>query len=181
MMNKNVRIPLWLCEFHGEEASVFSLLATYATGTILGLYAYLSASVPEGWRTWLICGLAIDIGGGVVANMSKSTTIYYAARPKLRWFFILLHLIHPFLLGLVYGESWILVVGATTLLFTATVNYLHGRENQRIVAGSLTLINFVIIYSLLENKLLLLLLTCYSVKLIVAFAIRWNDTTAALS
>ena len=174
-MNKNISIPRWLQEFHGEKASLLSLTATYVAGSAVGLFVYLSAEGLEGWQMALGVGLALDIGGGVVANFSASTTRYYLTRPRFRWIFITLHLAHPLLLWILFDNQWILVIGATTLLFTGITNRVAAEDNQRVVAASLVLTNLLFIYYLFSNEVLLLLLTCYSLKLIVAFAVRWND------
>lgn len=179
---KNVKIPLWLQEFHGEEVPLPTLIITYVVGIIVSLYAYFTGDFSDNWQIWLVCGLALDIGAGVIANLSSSTTLYYIARPKFRWTFITLHVVHPLLLWIVYPDKlWILLIGLITLMCTAVVNSLKEANFQRIIAGSLVIINLILACTFLNDMLLSILLICYSLKLILAFAVRWKVSASTIS
>jgi hypothetical protein len=138
-MQTKIKIPKLLQELHGEETSVFSILLVYITGLTFGLfYIIYCPDFHIGFYRWLLAFLAIDIGGGAVANMTQSTSEYYAKRPNTRWVFIIIHIIHPLILWIIFSKmNGILFGGATTLIFTSIVNLISGSSNQRIVSSTL--------------------------------------------
>lgn len=175
-MTEQIRIPVWLREFHGESASLSSLVTTYVAGASLGLYCYvLSENSLVGWQGYLLLILAVDIGGGAVANMSDSTSAFYSTRPKLRWVFIALHSIHPLLIWLIFPtEMSILAVGATVLAFTSMVNIIREKEAQRIIAALFMVIILIAIYLASLDNIISILLIVYAIKLVLGFAVRWT-------
>jgi hypothetical protein len=176
-MFRKIKIPKFLQELHGDEASIFSIVLVYVTGIIFGIFCFsISKDFHQDYYRWLLAGIALDIGGGVVANMSQGTSDYYAKRPKTRWIFILIHIIHPILLWIIFSNmNKILIIGATTLVFTAIVNAITGASNQRIVSGTLFIFNLMLLFIFKVDILPLLLLTAFSMKLIVGFGVRWNE------
>jgi hypothetical protein len=180
-MFRKIQIPKFLQELHGEEASVFSIVLVYLTGIIFGIFCFsVCQDLQNNLYRWLLSVIALDIGGGVVANMSQGTTDYYAKRPKVRWVFIFIHIIHPFLLWIVFPNMiGILIVGATTLIFTAIVNGIPGVSNQRIVSATLFIFNLMLLIIFKVDILPLMLLSVFSLKMIVSFGVRWNEITQA--
>jgi hypothetical protein len=175
-MYRIIRIPKLLQDLHGKEASIFSIVLVYFTGIIFGVFFFfLSKDFHSVFHRWLLAVIACDMGGGVVANMSQSTSDYYAKRPKTRWIFIFLHIIHPLLLWIVFPETnGILIIGGTTIIFTSIVNIITKETTQRIIAGSLIVINLMLLILCKIEIMPLILLTVFSLKLIVGFAVRWN-------
>jgi hypothetical protein len=176
-MFRKIKIPKFLQKLHGEEASIFSLVLVYVTGIVFGIFCFsFSQDLHNYLYRWLLTIIALDIGGGVVANMTQGTSDYYAKRPKLRWFFIFIHSIHPVLLWIIFPKmTGILIVGATTLIFTAIVNAISGVSNQRIVSGGLFVFNLMLLNIFKVDILPLILLSVFSMKLIVGFGVRWNE------
>jgi hypothetical protein len=172
-----IKIPMFLQELHGEETSLLSIVMTYLTGIVFGMFMYVySEDLSVYWHKILLAILGLDIGGGVVANMSHNTSSYYAQRPKARWVFIVLHMLHPLLLWMVYpARTEILVLGATILIFTSIVNVISKETVQRLMAGVFLVLTFMLFLFFKMDHLLLILLAIYSIKLIMGFAVRWNS------
>jgi hypothetical protein len=175
-MQAKIRIPKFLKELHGEETSVFSILLVYLTGLTFGLfYIIYSPDFHIEFYRWILALLAVDIGGGVVANMTQSTSEYYAKRPKMRWIFIIIHIIHPIILWIIFSKmNGILFVGGTTIIFTSIVNLISGLSNQRIVSSTFFVINLMLLFVFKVDILPLILLTVFSMKLIMCFGVRWS-------
>lgn len=102
---------LWPSFLLGNEPRFFDVVATIGVAAATGLVAFLWSG-----SAWL--GLvAADVGGGVIANATESTSGWYAARP--RWvhvLFVVLHFAHVALGALWGGGSLFWVAG----LFCAT-------------------------------------------------------------
>lgn len=175
-MNRILKIPKFLHELHGEEASLLSVLLVYATGIAFALFCIVMCRpVVQGYQTWILALMALDIGGGVVSNFSPGTSAYYAKRPTRRWIFIAVHIIHPLLLWVIFSHMHgILVVGAAILVFTAIVNAVSGIPNQRMIAACLFVTTLVLINLLVTGLLPLLFLSVFALKLIIGFGVRWN-------
>jgi hypothetical protein len=55
----------------------------------------------------IVFTIALDLGGGVVANATRSTNDWYCSRPLwLRFVFLALHLIQPLLMALTMNLPW---------------------------------------------------------------------------
>lgn len=173
-MTRIVRIPKTLQEVHGEEASVISLIMVYLASVLLGTTLFLlTPDLHPSWHRWLLAIIALDIGGGVVANMTTGTSEYYRKRPKLRPIFIMVHVIHPLLLWLIFpGQMAIPVVGAATLIFTAIVNKIPEVSNQRMAGALFTVTNLILLLWLKAEAIPTILMTLFSLKLITGFAVR---------
>jgi len=102
------------------------------------MVAGLPASALPTWRLGLAALLAFDIGAGCVANFTRSTSDYYAARPSLRWVFLAVH-VHVPALAWALGQSLTLAgaVWAFTIVSGSLVNLWAGRPTQRFVGGLL--------------------------------------------
>ena len=179
MAQNRYSIPKVLHEFHGKQATLYDLLATYGAGTIAaGTVLFLLPTTTELWHQILLAVLALDIGGGVVANFTQSTTRYHWHRPRLRLLFIVpFHLIHPVLLMMVFPNLTFPIAcnGMYIIAAALGINGIAGYKEQRIVAplllvGALAL-NAV---SFSEGGVASLLLTLFGFKLIVAYAVRWR-------
>ena len=177
-MPMKIKISGFLQELHGEETTVFSIFLVYFTGIALGLFFFFHGpEFQSGLHRWLLAGIAADLGGGVVANMTQSTSEYYAKRPKTRWIFIFIHIIHPVLLWIIFPKmTGILFIGGTTLIFASIVNATSGLSNQRIVSAALLVFNLMLLLIFNLDLMALILLAVFSMKLIVGFAVRWTGT-----
>lgn len=178
-LDKKITIPTILHEFHGYEATYFDLLITYLGGilsTLAILYFTTGYHFPI-WKLAITAMLGLDLSGGVIANFTKGTSMYYAANPRMRILFISLHPIQPIVLLWIFPlfGSEILVVVAIILLSMTVINGIKSYERQRVFASFLTMLALVLIVSLdISSIPLSILLLLLAVKLILAFAVRWK-------
>ncbi|MEL6538631.1 MAG: hypothetical protein AAFQ98_24645 [Bacteroidota bacterium] len=178
-LHKKIDIPVFLHELHGHRSSVFDLVLVY--GMALAFAATLSILAGDialqGYKRVLLVLLALDLAGGVVANFTEGTNAYYKSSPKRRSRFMTLHVIQPAVLMLIFPESWIVITALSffTLLTMALINRLKNPVSQRVVAGTLlTLgINLAIILGI-PHVVVHCMLILFMVKLIMAFAVRWD-------
>ncbi|NGP87580.1 hypothetical protein [Fodinibius halophilus] len=180
MTDTTIAIPKILHEFHGKTATPWNITATYLAGTIAAATTFWVIP-PElsFWPQLLLLLLALDIGGGVVANFSRGTTRYHAKRPTLRLFFIApLHLLHPAILIYLFPNHILFVGCNTTFIILAAylVNYLKRYETQRTTAAIL-LLSAIALNFLFSEALLLLsfLMILFAIKLILAYGVRWKS------
>ncbi|MCW9705729.1 hypothetical protein [Fodinibius salsisoli] len=179
MRNSKVTIPKVLHEFHGTKASIPDLILTYLAACIAAsvVYFFIPADFVL-WKQIMLILLALDIGGGVVANFTEGTTRYHENNPKLRLFFIApLHLVHPAILVILFPtQMGIIAINATLIIAcTYSVNAIKGYKLQKAVAPLLLLLVIAInIVSQIPDPIISFLLILLAVKLILAYAVRWK-------
>ena len=89
-----VKIPPFLNEVHGNSSTIGELTVVYGFGLLVGtslLYISnketkqrpLSEKPLKTWQKLLLFTVGVDIAGGVIANLTKSTSNYYASNGKL--------------------------------------------------------------------------------------------------
>ncbi len=169
--------PPALHDVFGESPSAREIVAVLAFG--LGVAAWLMLGLHAGhatlpWWRWAIAALVItDIAAGCVANFTRSTNDFYAARPRKRWVFIAVHG-HVLALAAALGADLglALAVWAYTVAAAAVVNLLAGTTTQSFVAGLLLAVGLVWIPQC--RGLAAPLLVAYSLfvlKVVYAFAV----------
>lgn len=138
-----VRIPKFFHEILGEYQrksallviALFVLISGTTAGT-LGFNDWNHLSFIKQLVMWL---LFVDIAGGVVANITKGTDMFYHRHPEKRWIFIAIH-IQPVILAwsmefpLIYG----VLLSIYTLLFAALLNVWRDAELQPLFAAGFT-------------------------------------------
>lgn len=137
-----MRIPRPLHEVLGETQSPGSIVAVLGVGLVVGgalLVGYapgLATVAP--WRAAVAALLLFDLGAGVVANFTRGTNAFYAARPRMRLVFIAIH-VHPLVVALLLSRPLGALAAAWgyTVLAAFAVNALAGRASQTPVAGAL--------------------------------------------
>ena len=141
-MLKMIKMPKFFHDILGEENHVLSLfLIAGVTAVIMGWFAFTEGDVfIQNGRIKGAIGflLLTDIIAGTIANFTKGTNDYYAARPANRWVFIGVH-IQPIFITWLLGfplQSAALLWGFT-ILSVSLVNVLKGTLHQRMVAGAL--------------------------------------------
>jgi hypothetical protein len=173
-----LKIPKFFHELLGEYQSIESILIISAfivfsslTIGILGYNDYKDLSLLKQIITWL---LFIDISGGVVANLTKGTDLYYEKHPQKRWIFILIH-IQPLILAwsMEFSIYIVLIICIYTLISAALLNYLRNNENQKIIAGSLTAFGFLLSTYLSQDIPLFasVLFIFYTFKVLYSFSV----------
>ncbi|KAI9342573.1 hypothetical protein BDR26DRAFT_894580 [Obelidium mucronatum] len=137
-----IAIPAFLHDVFGEAQTRLSLACILAGGVGAG-----AAVVGLGWpvfaaRAWYFAApaglLAGDVAAGAVANFSRGTTAFYAARPAHRRVFLAVHVHLPAaaaLLGLPLAPA--AAVWAYAIAAAAAVDALAAHPDQSVVAGAL--------------------------------------------
>lgn len=181
MQTKIILIPRFFHEIHGRTQTSVELFLTYLTGIVAAIPVLANAiesHIPFS-RIVVLLILTLDIACGVVANFTEGTSAYYAENSSRRWVFLALHVIQPclFLWLFPQEQSAILALGALTLTSGCVVNLLQSITIQRVSAITLLIFAVICMLYLIPNspKVLLLLMFLYSTKIILAFAVRWNE------
>jgi hypothetical protein len=123
--------------------------------------------------------LALDIGGGVVANFTTGTNNYYFESLSKRYFFIFFHLLQPLILIWIYPIDSLAIMGISLFTLTSSIIVLNLKDQytQRIVAVTLLLLSFILSIVLnFSDPLTQLLMQLFSIKLILAFSVNWNSS-----
>ena len=172
-----IRMPSYLHDVFGESQTIGELLIIAFAG--LGLSTVLFFAFPEMtqnlplWRSVIAYLLIADIFAGSVANFTRSTNNYYAAREKQRLIFIAIHvhiLIVAWLLGVGLWDS--VIVWGYTIIGAYVVNALKDNQLQMFAAGALLVLGISIIVLVVEvPKYFLLISLLFMVKVLFAFAV----------
>lgn len=176
MRANKIKVPKAFHEILGEENTAEQIIFILSSGTVITiLICYLAYGTLAHWQLMLLAVLAIDIAGGVVSNMSRGTSVYYARRPGLRWIFIGIHLLQPLCMWLLFPQELrsIVWVSVGTLTATAIVNLIQTAAMQRMTAAFFMVLLFMYLISLTLPMVLHILLVLFIIKLVMAFAVRW--------
>lgn len=138
---KHIPIPSVLHDVFGEVQSPADLLIIILFG--VGVTVGAAVAFPDMfdlplWRSTLALLLILDIAAGCVANFTRGTNDFYAARPRNRWVFISIHF-HIVLLAWLLGkgiEPAIWITGYT-LVAASLVNIMKGNRLQTLLGGTL--------------------------------------------
>lgn len=139
---KLVSIHRHLQDVFGEAQRPPELIAIALFGLAVPLAIVVAspellASVSS-WRAGLALLLVLDIAAGCVANFTRGTSDFYAARPRNRWVFIAIH-VHivavAALLNLDLAAS--IAVWGFTIAGAILVNLLAGKPSQTFAGGLL--------------------------------------------
>jgi hypothetical protein len=178
MRNNKIRVHRYFHELFGRETTRFDLLAiiicavSFATLTMILKWNVDISTIKK----IILTILALDIGGGVVANFTTGTNNYYFESLIKRYFFIFFHLLQPLILIWIYQIDSLSLVAISLFTLTSSiiVSNLRDQYTQRIVAVTLLLM-CIILTSLLNYSdiLLQIAMLLYSVKLILAFSVNW--------
>ena len=176
-LSKNIAIPPVLWKLHGRSAYLTDLLMTYSFAILVGIVnLYFSSDLPL-WAKMIIIALSLDIGGGVVSNLTKGTIEYYRHSRLSPYSFIWFHLIQAAALSWVYPEwmDQIMLLNIITMTLSSEVVRLSGTSIQKPLSafsfGLVFLGVLVLESSAIPARLLVVLL---AFKLIVGFARQYN-------
>ncbi len=170
-----MRAPAWLHDVVGEDPSAGQLAATLAFALPTATVALVLASPPvASWRVVLAWLLLADIAAGCVANFTRSTNDFYAARPRQRLVFIAVHLHLPvfgWLVGASESAGPLAAVWGLTIVSAFIVNALAGRDAQVFVGGLLLSIGLVATTALTMPTLVRLASALFLTKVAFSFAV----------
>lgn len=103
---KTVKIPGFLRELHGELALLPELVLVYLMASAAGILTWFTNASLSLIPRILAALILADVAGGVVANFTPSTRLYYRDRPRLRPVFLALHVLHILALVWAFPGEW---------------------------------------------------------------------------
>ena len=176
---QKIEVHKFLRELFGRETTTFDLLAIIISsvsfaGLILMIKWNADITVI---KKIILTILALDIGGGIVANFTTGTNIYYAESLRKRYIFVLFHLLQPSILIWIFPSELIAILGVSLFTLTSSIIVLNIKKqyNQRIVAITLLLLS-LILSTLLSyaDQLAQIIMHFFSLKLILVFSVNWT-------
>ncbi len=144
-----IRIPKFLHELLGEFQTKSSIvviaLFVLISGLLIGILGYdewKELSLVKQVVTWF---LFLDISGGVIANLTKGTDLFYERSPRNRWIFIAIH-VQPIILSWSMGISisYGIMICAYTLISAVLLNLIRDYSIHNLLAGSFTGLGFLL-------------------------------------
>jgi len=177
MFDKEIKIPKFLHELHGERSKLSTTLLIYLSALFVGAALVLSLgylNLPL-WKNLLLFFLFFDIAGGVVANLSSSTNLYYQKKKGLRVAFIIFHVVQPVLLAVVFPEiiAYALFVYLYTLVASLIVNAIKNKESQQNLAAFFLVIGILgSAFCILPAVILYIFAPLYMTKIILGFSVK---------
>jgi len=172
-----IRMPAFLHDVFGESQTIGELLAIVLFGvgfTTLLFFAFpgMTQKLPL-WRSAIAYLLIADIFAGSVANFTRSTSSYYAARDKQRRVFIAVH-VHVLIVAWLLGTGlWnAAIIWGYTITGAFVVNALRGNPFQIFVAGVLLVGGISsMVLGVDVPKYFLVISLLFMVKVLFAFAV----------
>jgi hypothetical protein len=180
MNDREVIIPKFLHELHGEKTRLSNLIIVYLSGVLAASVIFYTffRSGTELWKVLLITLLYLDIAGGVVANFSSSTIRYYSDKGVLRVYFLLTHLLHPALFIVAFHANWLYFTftGLYTIAVSLFVNSLKEGEMQKNLATLFVTSGILISFFFkVPNYILYSFAPLFMIKLILGFSIKKSE------
>jgi hypothetical protein len=179
MQNKKIQVHKFLGEVFGRETTTFDLLAIIISSVsfaVLTLFVKWNADITI-IKKIILTMLALDIGGGVVANFTVGTNNYYAESLRKRYLFVLFHILQPSILVWIFPSELVAISGVTLFTLTSSIIVLRLKSpnNQRIIAVTLLLVSLILATLLnYTDPLAQLIMQFFSIKLILAFSVNWT-------
>jgi len=179
-MKNTIQIPKMLHEIHGEISNVRDISITHVIAIVSTVMVLMLGGQSLSFIQQILLGiLTYDLVGGVVANFSYSTSVYYAAQPRKRMGFIALHLLQPTLLSFVFQEDILIVISMSAyILFSSIVVNGMKSANRQVMTGAFFSILGITLLQLplfMGTPILEFLLVIFLLKLPLAWAVRWYD------
>lgn len=180
VQKNKIKVHRFFRELFGRETTGLDLLAI-----VIGSVSLACLTLLFKWnadfsviKKMVLTILALDIGGGVIANFTSGTNNYYAESLRKRYLFVLFHLVQPLLLIWIFPDELVAILGVTLFTLTSSIIVLRLKSpnNQRIVAVTLLLLSLILSTLLNYNDpLAQLIMQFFSIKLILAFSVHWTS------
>lgn len=173
---KTIQIPHFLHEIHGEETPLLTLILVYLTGILAAIFIFfVSPKDLVLFKKLVFAFLYFDIAGGVVANLSSSTNLFYQKSLRTRIAYTILHFSHPAFLVFVFPSAipYAVFTVSFALPILFLLNLVKKREFQQNIAA--TLLTFGVLFSFLfplEPKILYTFAPLFMTKLILGFGVQ---------
>lgn len=177
--NNKFKIHRLLRALFGLETTRLDLLAIVISALSFAALTLIlnSNSDALATKTIVLIILALDIGGGVVANFTTGTNNYYAESLKKRYLFVVFHLLQPSILIWIFPSELLAILGVSLFTLTSSIIVLNIKKqyNQRIIAVTLLLLSLILSTILnYTDPLAQVIMQLFSVKLILAFSVNWT-------
>jgi membrane glycosyltransferase len=177
--NNKFKIHRLLRALFGLETTRLDLLAIVISALSFAALTLILNSNSDALdtKTIVLIILALDIGGGAVANFTTGTNNYYAESFQKRYLFVVFHLLQPSILIWIFPSELLAILGVSLFTLTSSIIVLNIKKqyNQRIVAITLLLLS-LILSTLLSytDQLIQIIMHFFSLKLILAFSVNWT-------
>ncbi|MBM7541945.1 hypothetical protein [Amphibacillus cookii] len=173
-----IKIPKFFHELLGEYQTKSSLVVI---GVFVLISSFLMAVLGyDQWKellfikqlvTWL---LFLDISGGVLANLTKGTDLYYNDNHWRRWVFIAIH-VQPIILSWAMDISlhYGMIIYVYTLVCAIFLNLIRNYHFHSLTAGGLTSLGLLIVayFGQTVPFFALTLFTFYVFKVLFSFSV----------
>jgi hypothetical protein len=164
--------------FYGTRPDVGGMIFIHLAGIVTGFAALqmLPAGDPSGLAgRVLVFLLGLDLGGGVIANGTRSTNDWYATRPlRLSYAFLLAHMVQPVLMALAASLPWSTAafLYLYQLVAGSTVLGARGRDEQRPIAAVFLVVGLLVYFAVfLPPPGLIWFGVLYLLKLVMMFSV----------
>jgi membrane glycosyltransferase len=177
--SNKIKVHRLLRELFGLETTRFDLLAIIISAVSFAALTLIlnSNSAALATKAIVLIILALDIGGGVVANFTTGTNNYYAESLQKRYLFVIFHLLQPSVLIWIFPNELLAILGVSIFTLTSSLIVLNIKKNynQRIIAVTLLLLSLILSTILnYTDPLAQVIMQLFSVKLILAFSVNWT-------
>lgn len=166
--------------FHGEKPLSSDITITYYIAVLFAIYVVFNAFLVEAnynlWQFFVLAVIALDLSGGLISNLTKSTKSFYLKRKKLEYFFLIIHFIHPLLLTYTFGlDAAFFFYAYLFMLFSSLLVLQFRKSNYDLsLALLITCIGITIGFQFLViPNTLIWFLPLFFLKLIVGFSTKY--------
>lgn len=179
-IKKKISVHRSLHDLFGRETTVIDLLIILIGSIFLTIAVYfLCLGIELSLiKKILLTFLALDIGGGVIANFSEGTNNYYQESLNRRYIFIAIHFLQPLILSWIFEDYFLKISSLTiyTLLSSSIITYINERTTQKTIASFLLLIGIILLHLFIDSpQVLQLILLIYLIKLLLSFSVNWTN------
>lgn len=177
--SNKIKVHRLFRELFGFETTRFDLFAIIISALLFAALILIlnTNSAALVTKKIVLIILALDIGGGVVANFTTGTNNFYAESLKKRYLFVVFHLIQPSILIWIFINELLAIVGVSVFTLTSSLIVLNIKKNynQRIIAVILLLLSLFLSTILnFTDSLAQVIMQLFSIKLILAFSVNWT-------
>lgn len=173
------KVPPFLHPLFGRDTTEFDLLAILLVAFSCGASSqYLDGQEDlSSLKKSILLLLALDLGGGVIANMTSGTNQYYESSLQKKYLFLLIHFLQPLLLAWVFPMDLplILVTSMYTIIGSILIIKIGITSIQRVAAISLTSLGILLVFLLpYKNPILQGMFILFILKLVLSFSVNWT-------
>jgi hypothetical protein len=184
VLRNKIKVHCYLRVLFGRETTIIDLLSILiGSVSLAGLIIFFKWNEDlSGLKKIILTILALDIGGGVIANFTTGTNKFYAESLRKKYLFVFFHLLQPSILIWIFPNELLAIFSGTIYTLTSSfiVLLIKSTHYQKIIA--VTLLVLALILSALLNyndPFVQLIMHFFSLKLILAFSVNWTENNKA--